>query len=71
MSNDKIEGLIKKIHDDVDSVVFFKDKFPNPPVRANFGVATIPLKVEAVSTRAKPIKLHRESPEAFREIFAE
>ena len=48
--------------------VFRDSVFPDPPVRGEYGYASIPLKEGAVPTRAKPFFMHGERKEALEKI---
>ena len=64
----KIEKLREQIVNDYTRVVF-RDKLPpNPRPRGRYGVAYIPLRVDAEHKWQKTFAMHGEKEEAFRKI---
>ena len=48
---ERIEELVKKIHEDFDGSALESKVKPDPPVRGKYGYAYVPLKEGAVPTR--------------------
>ena len=59
-----VEAYIQRIHETFDGNVLAHDIHPDPPVRGIYGWASIPLRADAVTTRAKPFYMHGERHEA-------
>ena len=67
----RIVQLREDIHRDYDDVFLGTEPLKDPPVRGPYGYAYIPLKENAVPTRAKPFRLHGERFEAHRKVTEE